>query len=65
MVSHWSGETCDSFIADLTVALGCGQLKTGAPCQGERVEKYNQLLRIGEVLGSKAKYAGKQVFHST
>lgn len=65
MVSHRSGETCDSFIADLTVALGCGQLKTGAPCRGERVEKYNQLLRIGEVLGSKAKYAGKQAFHST
>lgn len=62
MVSHRSGETCDSFIADLTVALSCGQIKTGAPCRGERVEKYNQLLRIGEVLGQKAKYAGKSAF---
>lgn len=65
MVSHRSGETCDSFIADLTVALGCGQLKTGAPCRGERVEKYNQLLRIGEVLGNKAKYAGRDIFKSS
>ncbi len=64
MVSHRSGETCDSFIADLTVALGCGQLKTGAPCRGERVEKYNQLLRIGEVLGDKAIYAGRKTFRS-
>jgi enolase len=64
MVSHRSGETCDSFIADLTVALGCGQLKTGAPCRGERVEKYNQLLRINEFLGDKARYAGKQAFKS-
>jgi enolase len=46
MVSHRSGETVDSFIADLTVAMGTGHLKTGAPCRGERVEKYNQLLRI-------------------
>lgn len=64
MVSHRSGETCDSFIADLTVALGCGQLKTGAPCRGERVEKYNQLLRINEFLGDKARYAGRQAFNS-
>ena len=64
MVSHRSGETCDSFIADLTVALGCGQLKTGAPCRGERVEKYNQLLRIGEFLGDKAIYAGRKTFRS-
>ncbi|HOJ95383.1 MAG TPA: phosphopyruvate hydratase [Methanospirillum sp.] len=65
MVSHRSGETCDSFIADLTVALGCGQLKTGAPCRGERVEKYNQLLRIGEVLGNKTQYAGRKIFKSS
>ena len=64
MVSHRSGETCDSFIADLTVALGCGQLKTGAPCRGERVEKYNQLLRINEFLGDKARYAGRKAFNS-
>ena len=51
MVSHRSGETVDSFIADLTVALGTGHLKTGAPCRGERVEKYNQLMRIEESLG--------------
>jgi len=58
MVSHRSGETVDSFIADLTVALGTGHLKTGAPCRGERVEKYNQLLRIEEELGGRARYAG-------
>ncbi|HMD73993.1 MAG TPA: phosphopyruvate hydratase, partial [Steroidobacteraceae bacterium] len=54
MVSHRSGETVDSFIADLTVALATGHLKTGAPCRGERVEKYNQLLRIEESLGGAA-----------
>ena len=62
MVSHRSGETVDSFIADLTVAMGTGHLKTGAPCRGERVEKYNQLLRIEEELGSKAVYAGQKAF---
>ncbi|KAL0248966.1 hypothetical protein GEMRC1_004200 [Eukaryota sp. GEM-RC1] len=56
MVSHRSGETEDSFIADLVVALGCGQIKTGAPCRGERTCKYNQLLRIEEQLGSGAVY---------
>jgi enolase len=61
-VSHRSGETIDSFIADMTVGLDTGHLKTGAPCRGERVEKYNQLLRIEEELGSAAKYAGKQGF---
>ncbi len=61
-VSHRSGETIDSFIADMTVALDTGHLKTGAPCRGERVEKYNQLLRIEENLGSEAKYAGKNGF---
>lgn len=60
MISHRSGETVDSFIADLSVSLGTGQIKTGAPCRGERVEKYNQLIRIHEELGSKATYAGKR-----
>jgi enolase len=62
MVSHRSGETVDSFIADLTVAMGTGHLKTGAPCRGERVEKYNQLMRIEEELGSNAVYAGRKAF---
>ena len=62
VVSHRSGETPDDFIADLTVATRAGQLKTGAPCRGERVAKYNQLLRIEEELGSKAKYAGAAVY---
>jgi enolase len=62
MVSHRSGETVDTFIADLTVALGTGHLKTGAPCRGERVEKYNQLMRIEEELGSAAVYAGRRAF---
>lgn len=58
MVSHRSGETEDSFIADLVVGLGTGQIKTGAPCRSERLSKYNQLLRIEEELGADAKYAG-------
>ncbi len=62
MVSHRSGETVDSFIADLTVAMGTGQLKTGAPCRSERVEKYNQLMRIEEQLGDAATYAGRKAF---
>jgi len=62
MVSHRSGETVDSFIADLTVGLATGHLKTGAPCRGERVEKYNQLLRIEEGLGDGAIYAGRHAF---
>ncbi len=62
MVSHRSGETVDSFIADFTVALGTGHLKTGAPCRGERVEKYNQLTRIEEDLGQSAVYAGAKAF---
>lgn len=62
MVSHRSGETVDSFIADLTVAMGTGHLKTGAPARGERVEKYNQLMRIEEELGSAAVYAGRKAF---
>jgi enolase len=62
MVSHRSGETVDSFIADFTVAMATGHLKTGAPARGERVEKYNQLMRIEEELGSKAVYAGRKAF---
>jgi enolase len=62
MVSHRSGETVDSFIADFTVAMSTGHLKTGAPCRGERVEKYNQLLRIEEELGRAAVYAGRKAF---
>ncbi|MEJ2032389.1 MAG: phosphopyruvate hydratase [Deltaproteobacteria bacterium] len=62
MVSHRSGETVDSFIADFTVAMATGHLKTGAPCRGERLEKYNQLLRIEEELGEGAVYAGRNAF---
>ncbi|WP_289019077.1 phosphopyruvate hydratase [Desulfobacter postgatei] len=62
MVSHRSGETVDSFIADFTVAMATGHLKTGAPCRGERLEKYNQLLRIEEELGKNAIYAGRRAF---
>merc|ERR1719454_1174437 len=59
MVSHRSGETEDSFIADLVVGLRAGQIKTGAPCRSERLSKYNQLLRIEEELGPLAVFAGK------
>jgi enolase len=62
MVSHRSGESVDTFIADFTVAMGTGHLKTGAPCRGERVEKYNQLMRIEEELGDAAVYAGRKAF---
>lgn len=62
MVSHRSGETEDSFIADLVVGLGTGQIKTGAPCRSERLAKYNQLLRIEEELGKDATYAGTAGF---
>merc|ERR1712070_716403 len=58
MTSHRSGETEDSFIADLAVGLGTGQIKTGAPCRSERLSKYNQLLRIEEELGADAIYTG-------
>jgi enolase 1/2/3 len=58
MVSHRSGETEDTFIADLVVGLRTGQIKTGAPCRSERTAKYNQLLRIEEQLGEKARFAG-------
>lgn len=56
VISHRSGETDDTFIADIAVAFGSGQIKTGAPCRSERVTKYNQLLRIEEVLGDSAVY---------
>ena len=59
VMSHRSGETEDSTIADLAVATGVGQIKTGAPCRSDRVAKYNQLLRIHEELGSSAKYGGE------
>jgi enolase len=58
MVSHRSGETGDTFISDLVVAMGTGQIKTGAPARSERVEKYNQLMRIEDELGGAAVYAG-------
>lgn len=62
MMSHRSGETEDTTIADLAVACGCGQIKTGAPARSERVAKYNQLLRIEEALGDAARYAGDLAF---
>ena len=58
VVSHRSGETADNFIADFAVATSAGQIKTGAPCRGERVAKYNQLVRIEEALGTEARFAG-------
>ncbi len=61
VMSHRSGETEDVTIADLSVACGCGQIKTGAPCRTDRVAKYNQLLRIEEQLGEAARYAGKSI----
>jgi len=63
MVSHRSGETEDTFIADLVVGLCAGQIKTGAPCRSERLAKYNQLLRIEEELGGKAVFAGRKFRH--
>ncbi len=60
MVSHRSGETEDTTIADLAVGIGCGQIKTGAPCRGERTAKYNRLLAIEEELGKKAKFLGEK-----
>ncbi|MCX5994025.1 MAG: phosphopyruvate hydratase, partial [Chloroflexi bacterium] len=59
VISHRSGETEDTTIADLSVAWNCGQIKTGAPCRSERVAKYNRLLKIEGELGSKAKYPGR------
>ena len=62
MMSHRSGETEDTTIADLAVAASCGQIKTGAPARSERVAKYNQLLRIEEELAGRARYAGREAF---
>jgi enolase len=64
VMSHRSGETEDTTIADLAVATGCGQIKTGAPSRSDRVAKYNQLLRIEEALGGDAVYPGRSVFRS-
>ena len=64
VMSHRSGETEDVTIADLAVATGCGQIKTGAPSRSDRVAKYNQLLRIEEALGADAEYPGRAVFRS-
>ncbi len=64
VMSHRSGETEDTTIADLAVATGCGQIKTGAPSRTDRVAKYNQLLRIEEALGADAEYPGRSVFRS-
>jgi len=63
VISHRSGETEDTTIADLAVAWNSGQIKTGAPCRSERVAKYNRLLKIEEELGSKAKYPGRNALH--
>jgi enolase len=62
VISHRSGETEDTTIADLVVSLGTGQIKTGAPCRTDRVAKYNQLLRIEEELGNFAVYPGSSIF---
>jgi enolase len=64
IVSHRSGETEDTFISDLVVALGTGQMKIGAPARSDRVAKYNQLLRIEEELGSSARYFGRSILRS-
>jgi enolase len=63
VISHRSGETSDTFIADLSVAVNAGQIKTGSMCRSDRTEKYNQLLRIEEELGCTAVYPGKAAFH--
>ena len=62
MMSHRSGETEDTTIADLAVALGCGQIKSGAPARTDRVAKYNRLLRIEDDLDEAAVYAGRSAF---
>jgi enolase len=64
VMSHRSGETEDTVIADLAVATGCGQIKTGAPSRSDRTAKYNQLLRIEEALGADAEYPGRTAFRS-
>ena len=62
VISHRSGETEDTTIADIAVAKSAGQIKTGSLCRSERIAKYNQLLRIEESLGDQAQYAGKSIF---
>jgi enolase len=62
IISHRSGETEDAFIADLSVATGSGQIKTGAPCRSERVVKYNRILQIEEDLGLGSVFAGREVY---
>jgi enolase len=62
VISHRSGETEDTFVADLAVATNCGQIKTGAPARSDRVAKYNRLLRIEEQLGGSAEYLGEAAF---
>jgi len=62
IISHRSGETADTFIADFCVGMNIKLIKTGAPCRSERVEKYNQLIRIEEELGNKREFAGKEAF---
>ena len=61
VMSHRSGETEDTFIADLSVALNCGQIKTGSLSRSDRTAKYNQLIRIEEELGDKAQFYGKNI----
>lgn len=63
VISHRSGETEDSFIADLAVATNAGQIKTGSLCRSDRIAKYNQLLRIEEDLGTSARYLGRKAFY--
>jgi enolase len=63
VISHRSGETEDTFIADLAVATNAGQIKTGSLCRSDRVAKYNQLLRIEEDLGDSARYPGMRAFY--
>jgi enolase len=64
VVSHRSGETEDTTIADLAVGLNTGQIKAGAPCRSERTAKYNRLLKIEEELGQRANFAGRQAFYN-
>lgn len=63
VISHRSGETEDTFIADLAVATNAGQIKTGSLCRSDRIAKYNQLLRIEEDLGDSARYPGRRAFY--
>ncbi|MBL7958920.1 phosphopyruvate hydratase, partial [bacterium] len=63
VMSHRSGETEDTTIADIAVALNCGQIKTGSASRTDRIAKYNQLIRIEEALGPRAVYPGRKAFH--